>query len=94
MSAVDPADLQAHARAQLGLSRELEQARRVKPHPSHGGSGGYDVWFREEQLARAQAGEDVDVSVSSLRRWGERLFIWLALPLSSWVTHHLPHSSP
>jgi hypothetical protein len=21
-------------------------------------------------------------------------FIWLALPLSSWVTHHLPHSSP
>ena len=73
MSAVDPADLQAHARAQLGLSRELEQARRVTPHPSHGGSGGYDVWFREEQLARAQAGEDVDVSLSSLRRWGERL---------------------
>jgi hypothetical protein len=59
MSAVDPADLQAHACAQLGLSRELEQARRVMPHPSHGG-GGYDVWFCEEQLARAQAGEDVD----------------------------------
>ena len=31
------------------------------------------MWFREEQLARAQAGEDVDVSVSSLRRWGQRL---------------------
>ena len=72
MSAVDPAELQAHARAQLGLSRELEQARRVTSHPSHGG-GGYDVWFRKEQLARAQAGEDVDVSVSSIHRWGERL---------------------
>ncbi len=31
------------------------------------------MWFREEQLARAQAGEDVDVSLSSIRRWGERL---------------------
>jgi len=72
VSATDPADLQAHARAQLGLSRELEQARRVTPHPSHGG-GGYDVWFREEQLARSQAGKDVDVSVLSLRRWGQRL---------------------
>jgi hypothetical protein len=37
--ATDPVDLQAHARAQLGLSRELEQARRVTPHPSLGGGG-------------------------------------------------------
>ena len=72
LGATDPADLQAHARAQLGLSPQLEQTRRETPHPSLGG-GGYDVWFREEQLARAQAGEDVDVSVSSLRRWGQRL---------------------
>ena len=72
MSATDTADLQAHACAQLGLSQELQQARRVTPHPSHGG-GGYDVWFREEQLMMAQAGVDVAVSKSSLRRWGERL---------------------
>ena len=72
MSATDPADLQVHARAQLGLSRQLEQTRRVAPHPCLGG-GGYDAWFREEQLAKAQAGEVVDVSESSLRRWRERL---------------------
>jgi len=29
--------------------------------------------IREEQLAKAQAGEVVDVSESSLRRWRERL---------------------
>jgi hypothetical protein len=45
----------------------------VTPHPSRGGGRGYDVWFREEQLAKAQAGEDVDVSRWSLRCWRERL---------------------
>ena len=63
--ATDPADLQAHARAHLGLSRQLEQTRRVAPHPCIGG-GGYDAWFREEQLAKAQAGEVVDVSESRI----------------------------
>ena len=29
--ATDPADIRAQARAELGLSRELEQTRRVKP---------------------------------------------------------------
>ncbi len=71
--ATDPANLQAHACAQLGLFQELEQTRRVTPHPSCGGSGGYDVWFPKEQLARVQAGKDVDVSESSLRRWREHL---------------------
>ena len=70
--ATDPADLQAHARAHLGLSRQLEQMRRETTHPSHGGRG-YDTWFRREQLAKAAAGEDVDVSTSTIRRWGERL---------------------
>ena len=63
--ATDPADLQAHARAHLGLSRQLEQTRCVAPHPCIGG-GGYDAWFREEQLAKAQAGEVVDVSESRI----------------------------
>ena len=72
LGATDPADLQAHACAQLGLSWQLEQTRRETPHPSHG-NGGYDVWFRKEQLARVQAGDDVNVSVSSLCRWSQRL---------------------
>jgi hypothetical protein len=41
LGAVDPADLRAQARAELGLSRELAQPRRVKPHPREGGSSGY-----------------------------------------------------
>ncbi len=48
--ATDPADLQAHARAQLGLSWELKQTRRVTPHPSHGCGGGVDV--SESSLCR------------------------------------------
>jgi hypothetical protein len=70
--ATDPANLQAHACTQLGLSRQLEQTRRVTQHPCLGGRG-YDAWFCEEQLAKAQAGKIVDVSKSSLCRWRERL---------------------
>ena len=65
---MDPVDLQADARARLGLSWKLEQARHVTPHPSCGGGRGYDVWYREEHLAKAQASVDVDVSKRSLRR--------------------------
>ena len=68
----DPADLQAHARANLGLSRQLEQTRREAPHPFHGGRG-YDTWYRREQLDKAAVGADVDVSLSSIRRWRESL---------------------
>ncbi len=56
MSAVDPADVMAQARAELGLSRELAQPRRVEPHPRRGGSSGYPVWSREEQLKKWNAG--------------------------------------
>ena len=58
LGAVDPADLRAQARAELGLSRELAQPRRVKPHPCEGGSSGYPVWSREEQLEKWNAGEE------------------------------------
>ena len=68
--ATDPADLQAHARANLGLSRQLEQTRRKAPHPFHGGRG-YDTWYPWEQLDKAAVGADVDVSLSSIRRWRE-----------------------
>jgi hypothetical protein len=54
--ATDPDDIRAQVRAELGLSSELEQTRRVKPSPYLGG-GGYDVWYRQMQLTKAQNGE-------------------------------------
>jgi hypothetical protein len=66
MSAVDPADLRAKARAELGLSRELAQPRRVDLHPRQGGSSGYPVWSQEEQLEKLYAGEETDTSRASL----------------------------
>ena len=72
--ATDPADLQAEAPAQLGLlSRQLKQMHHVTPRPSLGGGQGFNIWFHEEQLAKTQAGDDVDVSERSLCCWGERL---------------------
>ena len=52
LGADDPADLRAQACAESGLSRELVQPWRVEPHPHGGGSSGYSVWNREEQLVR------------------------------------------
>jgi hypothetical protein len=37
------------------------------PHPSHCGRG-YDTWFCQEWLAKAAAGKNVDVSLSSICR--------------------------
>jgi hypothetical protein len=73
--ATDPTNLQVHASAWLGLSQQLEQTRRVMPHPRRCG-GGYNVWFREEQLANLQAREDVNVSEQSLCRWRECLHLF------------------
>ncbi len=73
MSAVDPADLRAQACAELGLSRKLAQPRRVEPHPRQGGSSGYPVWNREEQLERWYAGEETDASRESLFWWNSRI---------------------
>jgi hypothetical protein len=70
--ATDPTDLRAHARAHLGLSRQLKQTRRETPHPSCGGRG-YDTWFRWDQLDKVAIGEDVNVTLSSICRWRERL---------------------
>jgi hypothetical protein len=81
--ATDPANLQAPALAQLGLSRQLKQTHCMMPHPCHGG-GGYDIWFCKEQLAKEQAGEDVALSPSG--RWiiflGELLYY---TGVSQWI---------
>jgi hypothetical protein len=63
LGATDPADLEAQACAELGFSRRLEQPRRISPYPGFGGSGGYPVWYREQQLERFNAGEAIDVSL-------------------------------
>jgi hypothetical protein len=73
LGATDPADLEARACEELGFSRQLEQPWRVAPHPSLGGSSGYPVWHREEQLERWDAGEVTDVSKRSLFHWSRRL---------------------
>ena len=66
--ATDPADIQAQACAELDLSRELDQTHHVKPSPSLGGGGyDYDVWYCQMQLTKAQNGEEVDMSCSSIR---------------------------
>lgn len=54
MGATDPADLMAQARREAGLTRQLQQQRRVPPHPSRGGARGFPEWYRDEQLQRHQ----------------------------------------
>ncbi len=66
IGATDPADLEAQACAELGFSRRLEQPRRISPYPGNGGSGGYAVWYRKQQLQRFNAGEAIDVSCRSI----------------------------
>ncbi len=66
IGATDPADLEAQARAELGFSRRLEQHQRISPYPGLGGSGGYAVWYREQQLQRFNASEAIDVSLASI----------------------------
>ena len=73
MIAVDPANVRAQACAELGLSRELVQLRRVKPHPRQGGSSDYPIWSREEQLKKWNAREETVASQASLYHWSGRI---------------------
>ena len=73
LGVVDPADLRAQARAELGLSGELAQSRRVAPHPRGGGSSSYPIWSREEQLEKWNVGEETVASEASLYHWSDRL---------------------
>ena len=74
MAPVDPADLVAQARRELGLTRQLQQPRmRLLPDPSRGGSVGYNEYYREQQLEKYNNGEPIDVSQSSIDRWLERI---------------------
>lgn len=70
----DPANARAEARSKQGLSRELQQNRTDLPaDPSKGGSRGYPVWARQDDLQRLQTGLPTRASASSLRRWTNRI---------------------
>ena len=71
----DPTNLVAKARADLGFSWQLEQTRRILPHPSlsRGGSSGHPVWYRQQQLTRFCAGMQIEVSLATIYRCLKRL---------------------
>ena len=68
-----PEDTEAILRRNLGFSRILERPRTVPPHPRRGGSRGYPVCMREEQLALAAAGQPTTVCARTIQRWQQRL---------------------
>eukprot|EP00536_Pseudo-nitzschia_multiseries_P003255 jgi/Psemu1/7276/gm1.7276_g len=48
----NPADHRAKARWKLQMTRELKVERKASLHPSVGGSKGYDLWYRQQQMER------------------------------------------
>lgn len=68
-----PEDDRAKARASLGLGRELAVQRSSNPVPSRGGSRGYDIHYRQNQLALHAIGLPTEASLSSISRWNRRL---------------------
>jgi len=66
----DPATQRAEKRRRQGFSRELQQDRtKEAPHPSRGGSKGYEPWFRREEIQRAANGDPTTASGRSINRW-------------------------
>ena len=61
-------------RRRMGLNRPVrEVTRTTKPHPSRGGSNGYDIHFRQDQIEKYQNQENTIASGRSCRRWIQRL---------------------
>ena len=73
LGATDPANIHAQARRELGLTRQVEQTRRVAPHPRGGGSTGYPTWFRLEEIQRHLNHEPTTASAASISRWQRRI---------------------
>ena len=71
LGATDPADIHAQVRGELGFTRQLEQTRRVDPHPRRGGS--YPAWFRLEELQWHANHEPTTASAASISRWQRRI---------------------
>jgi hypothetical protein len=69
----DGVQARAEARSAIGLSRELQQNREDRPHPSRGGTRGYSVPWRLAQLRDHDNGLPTTASEASITRWAKRL---------------------
>ena len=69
----DPADHVAKERRTVGMNRVTEVTRGSLPHPARGGTRGYPVWHRIQDLLRAAQNLPTDASPASHSRWGNRL---------------------
>ncbi len=72
LGVTDPANLLSQAHAELGLTHQLDQHHCVSPPPSNGGSAGYPVWYRREQLQKWNKGGPTDVLRASLYCWANQ----------------------
>eukprot|EP00536_Pseudo-nitzschia_multiseries_P013074 jgi/Psemu1/34048/gm1.34048_g len=63
-SIYDPADHRAGAHRKLQLTRELKVERKASFHPSVGGSKGYNLWYRQQQMERHQNDRDLLVGLA------------------------------
>ena len=63
----------ARQRRNIGLARELETERDRNPQPWLGGTRGYDVHWREEQVAAAAVGLPTRACASSIYNWNNRM---------------------
>jgi hypothetical protein len=71
IGAMDPAYLVAKECVDSGFLRQLEQPCQILLYPGLGGSGGYALWYRQQQLERFNAGGPIDVSKSSIYQWAD-----------------------
>ena len=74
----DPQRTLERERRSYGLPRTLQITRTALPHPSVGGSRGYSVPMREDQIWSSQHGFPTRASHRSIRRWHNRLHPYLA----------------
>jgi len=65
--------IQKRNRDELGQDRALQLPREIRPHPSKGGSRGYDVHWRQSELNLFAAGQPTTASQASLYRWMGRI---------------------
>jgi hypothetical protein len=70
----DSTDIEAQVYRETGLARKLKTPRQYEqPHLSKGGSVGYQLWYRREQLEQAAEGLPVQVARSTIERWKKQL---------------------
>lgn len=73
----DPADERAKARRLLGLTRELQAERAELPDPARGGTRGYAVHTRRNELQRVANGDAPAFALrASIYRWQQRLNLY------------------